>query len=94
MKLSSILDQYRCCLGVHDHGTDAVLNLQILEAVRPAAAKLGLDNPLQLWGYFVSQCKRNLHVVLCMSPIGDAFRSVLCDGICVTSHQSTDVCGC
>lgn len=51
--------------------------LQILEAVRPAAAKKGLESPLQLWGHFISQCKRNLHVVLCMSPIGDAFRERL-----------------
>lgn len=48
--------------------------LQILESVRPAAAKLGLESPLQLWGYFASTCKRNLHIVLCMSPIGDACR--------------------
>jgi hypothetical protein len=48
--------------------------VQILEAVRPEAAKLGLESPLQLWGYFVSACKRNLHIVLCMSPIGDACR--------------------
>lgn len=47
---------------------------QILEAVRPEAARLGLESPLQLWSYFVSACKRNLHIVLCMSPIGDACR--------------------
>jgi hypothetical protein len=48
--------------------------LQILEAVQPAAARQGLESPVQMWGYFVSQCRRHLHVVLCMSPIGDAFR--------------------
>jgi dynein heavy chain len=51
-----------------------VFVLQILEAVQPAAARQGLESPVQLWGYFVSQCKRHLHVVLCMSPIGNAFR--------------------
>lgn len=50
--------------------------MQILEAVRPAAAQMGLESPLQLWSFFVQQCRRNLHVVLCMSPVGDAFRSV------------------
>ncbi|KAF6263196.1 dynein heavy chain 8 [Scenedesmus sp. NREL 46B-D3] len=49
--------------------------MQILEAVQPAAARQGLESPVQMWGYFVSQCKRHLHVVLCMSPIGNAFRS-------------------
>eukprot|EP00879_Flechtneria_rotunda_P029025 GHRR01031280.1.p1 GENE.GHRR01031280.1~~GHRR01031280.1.p1 ORF type:complete len:706 (+),score=183.60 GHRR01031280.1:1495-3612(+) len=51
--------------------------MQILEAVQPAAALLGLESPLQLWSFFVSQCKKHLHVVLCMSPIGDAFRERL-----------------
>lgn len=48
--------------------------MAVLEAVRPAAAKRGLETPLELWGYFVEQCRERLHVVLCMSPIGEAFR--------------------
>jgi len=36
--------------------------------------KLNL-NPIQLWEYFVSQCKMQLHIVLCLSPIGDKLRS-------------------
>ncbi|GLC47993.1 hypothetical protein PLESTB_000047400 [Pleodorina starrii] len=51
--------------------------MQIMEAVRPRAAKRGLETPLELWGYFVETCRRNLHVVLCFSPIGDAFRERL-----------------
>jgi dynein heavy chain len=50
--------------------------MAVLEAVRPAAAKRGLETPLELWGYFVEQCRERLHVVLCMSPIGEAFRWV------------------
>ncbi len=50
---------------------------QIMEAVRPRAAKRGLETPLELWGFFVEMCRRNLHVVLCFSPIGDAFRERL-----------------
>ena len=45
--------------------------------VRPAASKRGLETPVELWGYFVEQCRQRLHVVLCMSPIGNAFRDRL-----------------
>ncbi|KXZ55711.1 DHC8 protein [Gonium pectorale] len=51
--------------------------MTIMEAVRPRAAKRGLETPLELWGFFVETCRRNLHVVLCFSPIGDAFRERL-----------------
>lgn len=51
--------------------------MQVMEAVRPRASKKGLETPLELWGFFVAECKRYLHVVLCFSPIGDAFRERL-----------------
>lgn len=50
---------------------------QVMEMVRPLATKQGLETPLELWGFFVTQCKRFLHVVLAMSPIGGAFRERL-----------------
>lgn len=53
------------------------LNEQVLEMVRPAASKLGLESTVEVWGYFVQQCKQRLHVVLCLSPIGNAFRDRL-----------------
>jgi hypothetical protein len=73
-----------------------VLCLQILEAVRPAAARLGLETPLQLWGYFVATCKRNLHIVLCMSPIGDACRwgHMAADSLTAACHRSMFVLSC
>ena len=51
--------------------------MQILEMVRPRASKLGLETPLEMWGFFVRQCRSFLHIVLCMSPIGTAFRERL-----------------
>ena len=45
--------------------------------VRPQASKLGLETPLELWGFFVKQCRYYMHIVLCMSPIGGAFRERL-----------------
>ncbi|EDV27935.1 uncharacterized protein TRIADDRAFT_52992 [Trichoplax adhaerens] len=34
-------------------------------------------NPLIMYNYFIERVKANLHIVLCMSPIGDAFRNHL-----------------
>ncbi|CAD7701708.1 unnamed protein product [Ostreobium quekettii] len=51
--------------------------MQVLEMVRPAASKKGLESTVELWGFFVVQCRSNLHVVFCMSPIGNAFRDRL-----------------
>ena len=33
--------------------------------------------PMQLWNYFIERVRRNLHIVLAMSPIGDSFRNRL-----------------
>ena len=33
--------------------------------------------PLAMYNYFIDRVKSNLHVVLAMSPIGDAFRNRL-----------------
>ncbi|KAJ3222668.1 Dynein heavy chain 3, axonemal [Clydaea vesicula] len=52
----------------------------VIELVRTALAK---DNPKldasvsSLYSQFISRCKENLHIVLCMSPIGEAFRNRL-----------------
>ena len=56
---------------------DEVSNIQ--EALVPRARELGISDagPGGLWRLFVQQCRANLHVVLCMSPIGDAFRTRL-----------------
>jgi dynein heavy chain len=51
----------------------------ILEMLRGPAKDTGrnLETPLQLWAFFVERCRNNLHIVLCMSPIGEAFRTRL-----------------
>eukprot|EP00743_Colponemidia_sp_Colp-15_P006911 GILK01007459.1.p1 GENE.GILK01007459.1~~GILK01007459.1.p1 ORF type:complete len:1899 (+),score=393.41 GILK01007459.1:93-5789(+) len=52
----------------------------ICELVRPMARQEGKapeGTPNQLYGYFVERCKKLLHVVLCFSPIGGAFRDRL-----------------
>lgn len=51
---------------------------EVMEMCRPVAKaenKLKEGTPAQLYSFFVEKCKKNLHVVLCFSPIGDAFRT-------------------
>jgi dynein heavy chain, axonemal len=31
--------------------------------------------PAQFWAYFIERCKKNLHLIICFSPIGDTFRN-------------------
>ena len=51
--------------------------MTIIEAVTPKAKKAGRGvTPPEVYAYFVEQCRANLHMVLAMSPVGDAFRSV------------------
>lgn len=52
---------------------------QIVEIARDKAAKEGklLETMMEIWKYFVDKCKQNLHVMLCMSPVGQAFKDRL-----------------
>ena len=48
----------------------------IIDGVRDLAKKSGIgETHDELWKFFISQVRANLHVVLAMSPIGDAFRN-------------------
>ena len=48
---------------------------QITEELRPVAEELGIPATRgNLWSLFVSRVRDNLHIVLAMSPVGDAFR--------------------
>ena len=52
----------------------------LTEMVRPAAQADNPDadlGPMQLFSYFTGRVKDRLHIVLCFSPIGSAFRSRL-----------------
>ncbi len=52
--------------------------LQILDAVsnKARAAGRGLT-PTDTFEFFIDQCRKNMHVVLCMSPIGSGLRDRL-----------------
>lgn len=48
----------------------------IINQVRPACKSEGLgDTPQACWKFFIDRVKRNLHMALCFSPVGDAFRN-------------------
>lgn len=52
--------------------------MTILEMIKPRARRAGRDSSLtELYAYFVDQCRINLHMVICMSPFGTAFRKRL-----------------
>ena len=34
-------------------------------------------DPQSLYGFFVERCKQNVHIVLCLSPLGESFRQRL-----------------
>ncbi|KAL2653371.1 hypothetical protein R1flu_021499 [Riccia fluitans] len=52
--------------------------MAIFEIIRGRAKKAGRDgSTLDMYMFFVEQCRKNLHMVIAMSPFGDAFRTRL-----------------
>jgi dynein heavy chain len=48
---------------------------EVTGRIRSEAKAAGyLDTPDSLFSFFVEKCKKNLHMDLCFSPVGDAFR--------------------
>ncbi|XP_072114311.1 dynein axonemal heavy chain 6 isoform X1 [Mobula birostris] len=50
---------------------------QALAATRPKAKEAGIPegNRDEVFQFFINRVRQKLHIVLCMSPVGDAFRS-------------------
>uniref|UniRef100_A0A8D0GTF0 Dynein axonemal heavy chain 6 n=1 Tax=Sphenodon punctatus TaxID=8508 RepID=A0A8D0GTF0_SPHPU len=50
---------------------------QVLAATRPKAKEAGIPegNRDEVFQYFINRVRQKLHIVLCMSPVGDAFRA-------------------
>ena len=50
---------------------------QVMGMCRPAAKEAGLNegDRDQVWQFFVNRVREKLHIVLCMSPVGSAFRT-------------------
>ena len=51
----------------------------VVQAIRTAAHEYSADSseltPLELFAFFVTRCRKNLHIIIAFSPIGDAFRN-------------------
>ncbi|KAK3932091.1 Dynein heavy chain 6, axonemal [Frankliniella fusca] len=49
---------------------------KVIQAVRPAAKDAGImeHNRDAIFNFFISRVRSKLHLVLCMSPVGDSFR--------------------
>ena len=57
--------------AAHAHACD----LGVCAQVRPAAKAAGVQETQDaLFAFFLERVRTNLHVVICLSPIGDAFR--------------------
>lgn len=52
---------------------------RMLAPIRADAKRLGISesDKDQLYDYFIRRIRSNLHIVLCMSPVGDSFRWVI-----------------
>ncbi|EGD81605.1 dynein heavy chain 2 [Salpingoeca rosetta] len=51
---------------------------EVFSDLRPEAKKAAVeDTPSSLTKFFIERVRNNLHVVLCMSPVGEAFRNRL-----------------
>ncbi|XP_053711973.1 dynein axonemal heavy chain 6-like isoform X3 [Synchiropus splendidus] len=50
---------------------------QVLAATRPKAKEAGIseENRDEVFQFFISRVREKMHIVLCMSPVGDAFRA-------------------
>jgi dynein heavy chain len=51
--------------------------MQIQDACTKAAQAAGATSSGEVFAWFVDKCRANLHIVLCLSPIGAAFRNRL-----------------
>ena len=50
---------------------------QVRSALSEDARKEGIfDTPETMFNFFIERVRSNLHIILCMSPVGDPFRYV------------------
>ncbi|RMX56942.1 hypothetical protein pdam_00011068, partial [Pocillopora damicornis] len=62
--------------NIYESDEKAEITEQMQNIVQERNLKVD-SSPLAMYNFFIERVRRNLHVVLCMSPIGDAFRNRL-----------------
>lgn len=80
---NTFLNRSFVCINVSFIGSGEVPNLfeadeyeKVIIACRPGAKEAGIaeSNRDSIYDFFISRVRSRLHLVLCMSPVGDAFR--------------------
>ena len=68
-------------MTLHTHPHHVTLcdtRMQVRQALTADAKKDGIqDTPDSMFAYLVERVRNNLHVILCMSPVGEPFRNCL-----------------
>lgn len=79
MKCFSLYDDFN--LGEVPNLFDAEELEKAIIATRPAAKEAGIDetNRDSIYQFFIGRVRNYLHLMLCMSPVGSAFRYLLLD---------------
>lgn len=53
-----------------------IKSMHLFLQVRNEATKMGLPPTREsVWSYFIKKCTNNLHIVLCMSPVGETLKT-------------------
>lgn len=48
---------------------------KLMNSIRPLAKAAGVSDSREgCWAFFIDKIRRNLHAVLCLSPVGDGLR--------------------
>ena len=77
---------------VYGRELKVVVPLQVRSALSEEARKEGIfDTPETMFNFFIERVRSNLHIILCMSPVGDPFRYVFIIGLllCVFISERT-----
>ncbi|KYK70485.1 dynein heavy chain family protein [Toxoplasma gondii TgCatPRC2] len=63
---------------------------QVLNSIRPAVKAAGLpESKDSLWEFFISRIKKNLHMALCFSPVGDNIRCIKSEANATEAGQAS-----
>lgn len=70
------IHRLRICLGEVPNLFESDEYEKVIIAVREAAKTAGVDtnNRDGIFDFFINRVRSTLHLVICMSPVGDAFR--------------------